>query len=391
MSKNLLQQDPPLDNRSGGNYLPRRLLLKRGGQLLGVATALGLAETLSGCGSNASADAAAAPDAGITLDQVTNARGTAKIIGWQFYHAPELDTANVKSQWGYIGGNEDTITKTAQPGAIDLVTMTNGYDDQLVAAKRVIPTNPALLSNWANINPTFRNWPEISRNGSVLSIPLQWSYGYMQWDARFTTEPKSLDDLFSPKLARKVGLPDDPYAVITTFARLLGYADPQKLKPNEFQKVVDTLNRFKSQLLTLHQYGEEPALLARGDIWVDLPCYASSFLDARKAGAKMETSLLGSWSYLDCCTVVRGADIPVALSFINNTLETGAQAALASKAWSFPVVDSALYGVPKELQFSSLDAILSKAPLQPGVPFDNNNGFVSFPEWIKAWERFKAL
>jgi ABC-type thiamine transport system substrate-binding protein len=105
----------------------------------------------------------------------------------------------------------------------------------------------------------------------------------------------------------------------------------------------------------------------------------------------METSLLGSWSYLDCCTVVRGADIPVALSFINNTLETGAQAAMASKAWSYPVVDSALYGVPKEIQFSSLDAILKEAPLQPGVPFDNKGGFASFPEWIKAWERFKAL
>ena len=379
-----------------GRPLSRRKFFAHSGQALGAVTAFGLVGSgLAACSSSGSGSGASAPtskpDAGVTLNEVNNAHGTVNVVGWPFYQVPQLNTSKVTSKWGYITLNEDTITKTSQPGAVDLVTMTNGYEDELIAAGRVIPTNPELLSNWSTINPAFRNWSQIRRQGEVYSVPLQWSYGYLEWNKRHTKEPTSLSDLFAPALAKKIGLPDDPYAVITTFGRMLGFPNMQHFTRAQFSKLTDTLNRFRPQVLTLHQYGEEPALLGSGDIWIDFPAYGASNHQADAAGAEMGTNLLGSWSYLDATTMIRGADLAPALSFMNHSLTTEAQAALAIKAVTFPVVDSALDAVPKALRYSSIDSILSKAPLTSGAPYSSAGGYVPFPEWVTAWERFKAL
>jgi spermidine/putrescine-binding protein len=374
----------------GGPAMDRRAFLGQSGRTLGALTALGGLGALAGCASG-SPNAGQAPDPGISLRKVQSARGTVNVLGWAYYEVPQANTTQVASHWGYLGKNEDTITKTAQPGAFDLLTILAGYDDELLAAGRVVPTNPALLSNWHNIDPAFRNSPTIRRNGEVYSVPFQWGYGYLEWDKRHTTKPTSLADLFSSKLTKKIGLPNDPYGVMTTFALLLGFNNPQRLRPDQFKHLTDTLNRFKPQVLTLHDYGAEPALLARGDIWIDFPAYGPSFLTARQGGAKTDFELFGSWSYVDCTIMVRGAKEVPALAYMNRTLLPEVQAAVVAKGAAFPVVDAAVSAVPNELQYSSVASVLHEAPLQPGVPVDGKDGYVPFQQWVAAWEQFQAL
>lgn len=370
--------------------MPRRAFLAQSGRMLGAVSALGGFGALAGC-SSGSSTSTKTPDAGITPQQVQNARGTVKVLGWAYYEVPQANTAKVTSHWGYLGKNEDTITKTAQPGAFDLLTILAGYDDELLAAGRVVPTNTALLSNWKNIDPAFRGSPTIRRDGEVYSVPFQWGYGYLEWDKRFTTKPTSLADLFSPRLTKKIGLPNDPYGVMTTFALLLGFNTPQQLKPDQFRHLTETLNRFKPQVLTLHDYGQETALLARGDIWIDFPAYGPSFLTARQGGSKTDFELFGSWSYVDCTIMVRGANEVPALAYMNRTLLPEVQSAVVTKGAAFPVVDAAVSAVPKELQYSSVASVLHEAPLQPGVPVDSKGGYVPFQQWVAAWEQFQAL
>lgn len=379
-----------------GVAVSRRTFLSNTCQALGVGALMGGAGgLLAACGGSTSTQPkgnSAAADSGVTLQDVKNAKGTVKVLGWQYYQVPQENTASVGSHWGYLGNNEGTITKTTQPGAFDLLTILAGYDPELLAAGRVIPTNPDLIPNWKNVDPVFRNSPTLRHNGQLYSLPFQWGYGYLEWDTRHTTRPTSLADLMSPKLRGRVGLPDDPYGTMTTFAVLLGFKTPQQLTRSEFNKLIATLDAFRPQVRVFHPYGEEPALLAAGDIYVDFPSYGPSFLTADKAGAKMEIEYFGSWSYVDCLIMVRGAThVPQALAFMNHCLEPSVQEAVVRQGAAFPVVDAAVSAVPPQLRYQSAAAVLAKAPLEPGVPVTGAHGYVPFSEWLTAWESYKAL
>jgi spermidine/putrescine-binding protein len=368
----------------------RRNLLANGARLAGALAVTGpAAGLLAACGSSSSTSAAtgsAAPSA----TSIGSASGTVKVLGWNYYEVPQFQTPKVKAKWGYLGTNEDTITKSQQTGTFDLTTITSAYEPQLRKAGRIQPIDLALIPNVKNLDPIFLNSPSIRSQGKVWGVPMEWGYGYVEYDTRQTTKPTSFADLMSPKLRKKIGIPDDPFALITTFAIFTGQPNPTQLTRSQFNQVMAALNKFKTQVLTVHQYGEEPALIARGDIAVDFPAYGPSFLTARHSGAKTEITLLGAWSYIDCWTLYEGANKALAYAYINETLTPPAQSACVTKGAAFPVVDAAIPAVPKELRYSHPAAVIRKAPIVQGPPADGTGGMVPFSDWIHAWEQFKA-
>ena len=371
----------------------RRDVLRRGGE---TALALGLAgpaaELLSACGGGggASATATSAAVKAPTPSEIANASGTLKVLGWSYYQVPEFQTAKVKAKWGYLGTNEETITKARQAGTFDLTTITSQYEPQLRKAQRIEPIVPSLIPNLGNVDPVFRDSQTTRFDGKTWGIPLQWGYGYLEYNAAEVSKPQSLDDLMAPKLRKKIGMPDDPFAVITTFAILTHQPQPTQLTKDQFNAVLDALNNFKSQILTIHQYGEEPAILARGDILVDFPAYGPSFLTASKGGVQMKITLLGAFSYMDCWSAYEGANLPLAYAYMNQSLRPEAQLACVTKGAAFPVVSAAKSAVPGPLQYQSAAAVIKEAPLVPGPPADASGGKVPFSEWITAWEQFKT-
>jgi spermidine/putrescine-binding protein len=371
----------------------RRQLLSRGARLAGSLAVFGsAAELLAACGGGGAAGGsggavrAAAP----SPQQIADAKGTVKVLGWNYYQVPQFQTSGVKAKWGYLGTNEDTITKSQQSGTFDLTTITSAYAPQLRKANRIQSIDMTRIPNLSNMDPIFRDSASIRADGQVWSVPMQWGYGYVEYDARQTRKPTSLDDLMSPQLHKKIGIPDDPFAMFTTFAIFAGKKRPTQLTQSDFKDVLALMDRFKSQILTVHQYGEEPAMIARGDIAVDFPAYGPSFLTARKSGAKAEITLLGAWSYVDCWTLYRDADAPVAYAYMNQSLTPAAQRACVAKGAAFPVVSSAIGAVPKELRYKSAADVIAKAPIVEGPPADSSGGLVPFSDWIKAWEQFKA-
>jgi putative spermidine/putrescine transport system substrate-binding protein len=367
----------------------RRMLLTRGARLAGgLAVAGPAASWLAACGggSSSTSSAPAAPSA----SEIGAAAGTVNVLGWSYYEVPQFETAKVKAKWGFLGTNEDTITKSQQAGTFDLTTITSAYEPQLRKASRIQPIDPARIPNIKNIDPVFINSSSIRFDGKVWGIPMEWGYGYVEYDTRQTTKPTSFADLMSPTLRKKIGIPDDPFAVITTFAYFTGQPRPTQLTQSQFKEVLAALNKFKPQILTIHQYGEEPAIIARGDMAVDFPAYGPSFLTARKSGAKTEITLLGAWSYIDCWTLYKGANEPLAYAYVNESLTPAAQRACVTKGAAFPVVNAAIGAVPKELRYTKPADVIRKAPIVPGPPADSSGGVVPFSEWIHAWEQFKA-
>jgi len=376
--------------------LNRRTLLRRGVRAAGALAVAGpAAQLLIGCGEEdegaGSAGGNAAPSAPeLTREQVAAATGTVKVLGWEWYEVPELESADVKARWGYLAANEDTITKTKQRGTYDLTTIVAAYQPQLRKVDRIRPFTAAALENFDGIDAVFRDARSIRDGDSVYGVPFQWGYGYLMWDERQTSQPKTLDDLRSPKLRKKVGIPDDPFAVITTFAILTGKKTPTQLTQAEFDDVMKTLAAFRPQLLTIHPYGEEPALMARGDMAVDFPAYGPAFLTAREGGAKTKIGLLGAFSYLDCMTLIDGANVPLAHRYTDQSLTVEAQRAVVKKGAAFPVLQEATDVIPEELRYTSATEIIEQAPLVPGVPADEAGGKVPFTAWVSAWEEFKS-
>ena len=323
---------------------------------------------------------------------VASATGTFNMLGSQTYETPESYPKALDVHWAYNTTNEEILTKTTQPGTFDAVIIYQGEIDQLRKLDRIEPIDTALLANWDQVAPLFRDAQVIRRDGQLFAVPFHWGYGYLEYNADLTPEPKSLDELMSPKLTKKIGLPDDPYAVITTFALFAGIQNANNLTRDQFAKTIALMKSFRPQVLTIHAYGDETALFARKDIWVGFPEYSDSFVQARKAGAtNIQTAMLAAWSYVDCFMVLKAAEHPAAAyRFIDSSLGVDSQKLSTAHSLAFPVNDAAISALPKELQYASSETVLKAAPLMPGVTVEEGGADVPFQQWVQAWEEFKA-
>ncbi len=355
-----------------------------------------LSAILAACGGGEKGGGGGSPTAGstgpgITAAQIQNASGTVKVLGWEWYKVPESNPPGLTVKWGYLSANEDTITKTQQPGTFDLLTIFQGEIDQLLAVDRIVPIDVTLIPNFTAMNSMFQNTDVIRRDGQVYAVPFQWGYAYVTYDSRQTSAPTSLDDLMSPSLKKKIGVPDDPYAVITTFAKLTGFDNANRLTPDQFQQVLNTMHAFKPQLRTIYTYGEAPQLLGRQDIAIAFPEFGPTVLDATKAGADAHMQLLAAWSYVDCLMIVKStANLAGDYGWINQAIGEQSEAAVSANGLAFPVVDAAVTALPKSLQYTTPTDILNEAPLQPGPPIDSSQGFVPFQDWLSAWNDYKS-
>jgi len=330
--------------------------------------------------------------AGLTLAEVQAASGPVNILGAQTYETPASWPKDLQVHWAYNTTNEEILTKTTQPGTFDAVIIYQGEIDQLRKLDRLVPVQTDLLEDWKLVAPLFRDASVIRRDGQVFAVPFHWGYGYLEYNSAKTSAPRSLQDLMSPKLTKKIGLPNDPYAVITTFALFAGYQNANNLTRDQFNATIKLLKSFRPQVLTIHNYGDEPALFARGDIWVGFPEYSDSIVLCHKAGATaVKSTMLAAWSYVDCLMVLKAAEhVPAAYKFINSCLSTASQELTTAHSLAFPVNDAAISALPKELQYTSSEAVLKNAPLMPGVTVETGGPDVPFQEWVQAWEEFKA-
>ena len=328
----------------------------------------------------------------LTTEEVLSASGELNVLGSQPYEVRSTWPEDLDVTWAYNTTNEDILVKTTQAGTFDMVIIYQGMIDQLRKLDRIEPIDVSALPNWEMVAPMFRDADVIRRDGEIYAVPLHWGYGYLSYNADHVDAPTSFDDLMAPELTRKIGVPDDPYAVITTFAIFAGAENPNELTQEEFDAAIALLNEFKPQILTIHNYGDEIALFARGDIWVGFPEYSNSLALAREAGAtNLQITQLAAWSYIDCMMVLKDApNKAAAYKFINNALNAESQRASTLNSLAFPVNDAAIDAISPELRYESSAQALEGAPMLPGVTVETGTGVVPFQDWVQAWIEFKA-
>jgi spermidine/putrescine-binding protein len=369
----------------------RRFLRNVGVAGLGFTAVPGL---VAACGGS-TGSGAPPTTARVTLNDVLHAKGTVKILGSAGYQVAANNPPGLASQWGYNTTNEQIITKTQIPGTFDFVIIYQGEIDQLLELNRIQPVDISLIPSWKDMDPYFQSNALIRRNGHVYEVPYHWGYGYCEYNASHVPPPRSFNDLMSPALRKKIALPDDPYAVITTFAIILGVLKPpyqtNNLTQSQLNTVMTALGKLKSQVVTIIQYGQEPPLFGRQDILVALPMYSNSIVQSHKAGANVSFTRLGSFTYVDGFQILNPDNyLAGTYAYINHALTSEAQIASTKFSQALPVNNAAISVLPQQLQYTSVKQIFAEAPLMPGVTVKTNTQYVPFSGWLNAWEQYKA-
>jgi putative spermidine/putrescine transport system substrate-binding protein/spermidine/putrescine transport system substrate-binding protein len=337
----------------------------------------------------------------LSLDNIQNATGTVKVLVWEGYENPDafgpLD--NIDIQAAYLAANEDTITKTEPKGAFDLVTIYQGMVDPLLAVDRIQPIDTSLLPNFDNLYPFFRETDAIRRDGNLYGVPYTWGTMMVLYDASQMGAPQSFRDLMDPALQGRIGMPDDAYATITTFARYAGFEDANNLTRAQLDEVMALLREFKPQLLSIApNYGELPAMYQRGEIVASVPDWPPTAVSAQDAGVQVESTIVqeGAFSFLDSWMLVTDAENPAgAYAVMNQAISTEAQAVMGNNTWLGVVNPDAVADIGDNLaeawRYEQIDDTFARAPLYPGAPVESSGDVTTLQDWLAAWEEFKAL
>ena len=207
--------------------------------------------------------------------------------------------------------NDDTITKTTNPGDFDLMTIFQGQLNALVKLNRIQPIDTSLLAHFDDLFPFFRQDEAFRRNGHVYAVPIAWGPILVCYDEEKTDKPESYEDLMRPELKGKIAMVDDAYAGISTFARWAGYQEANRLTPRQLDECIRLAARLKPQLLAIApSYGENPChVQARRDRGLHRRHHEHRGARPRRRPDKVSATVPreGGISYVDCWEVVTGA------------------------------------------------------------------------------------
>lgn len=330
----------------------------------------------------------------------SHAATAVNVLVWEGYENPEAfkSLPDITLNAAYLAANEDTITKTGAAGTFDLMTIYQGMIDPLRKVNRIEPIDEAKLPNLANLFPVFAEMEAFRRDGQRFAVPYTWGTMMTLYDSEKTSEPKSFADLMSPALKGKIGMPDDAYAVITTFARYAGIQDANTLTKAQLDQVMELLRKFKPQILSIApSYGELPAMYQRGEILVSVPDWTPTVVGANKGGRKISSTVVaeGAFSFVDCWMRVVGAEhVDEAYKVMNHAIGEEAQQVIAVSTGLGIVNQKAVAKLPPEISapwsYNEVDKIFARAPLYGGAPVEAVGDITTYQDWIAAWTDFKA-
>jgi spermidine/putrescine transport system substrate-binding protein len=386
--------------------LDRRELLKRGL----VAVSIGAVPSfLAGCGGGGDGEEAATATA--TQAQgtptVPPASGTIDFLSWEGYDIPDATKAwrkenGVEFKATYIGNHDDIQAKIAAGGgSYDLITYYQGYKPLYAELGILQPIDINKIPNIENEFPYFQSavgnfW--IDPDGTWTGVPWTWGSIGITWDdAKLPGGLKSWYDLLDPTLENKIGLPDDPVGSFTLAAHVLGY-DPATVTQEQKQKIVDLLTRIVKQARSVApSFGDMTTQLVNGDIvacWQGWAAMNSFAADAGTTTVKTIVPEEGSFSFCDLYAIPTTTDnADTVYSYLNNVLDPEVNAAAAEFLVAGVTVEGAVDFLDKTTKslypYDDLEGLLERAPFYNNPPVESDE-FVTYQEWIDAWQEVKA-
>jgi spermidine/putrescine transport system substrate-binding protein len=255
------------------------------------------------------------------------AAGEIKVLNWQGYGTDEkwatdlfTQKTGVKVVHDYFNSEQEMLTKLrTSPGTYDVVLMNNIFVPEAVKDGLVQPIDTAKIANFADLTPSLRDSERFVHDGKPYAVSWVWGLTSFAINTdRIKERPDSLEALWDPKHAGKVGWRDDALESV----QLAALATGQDMnKPADMAKVKEKLKALKPQIKTFWSSEDEwNKYMAAGDY--DLATYWSGSAARSKKAMKLPVEFVvpkeGAIGWYDGLTVAANApNADGALAFID--------------------------------------------------------------------------
>jgi spermidine/putrescine transport system substrate-binding protein len=191
------------------------------------------------------------------------ASGELHVLNWQGYGTDEawalqiFEGRNaVKVVHDYFNSEQEMLTKLrTNPGVYDVVLINSSYTQQAAKEGLIQPIDTSQITNFKDLAPKLRDSDYLNTGGKTFGISWVWGVTSIAYSTEaIKTKPDSIEELWNPAHAGRVGWRDDPEEAVQFAAIALGQ-DPNN--PSNLDAIKQKLLALKPQLKTLWSSEDE--------------------------------------------------------------------------------------------------------------------------------------
>ena len=227
------------------------------------------------------------------------ATGKLNFANWASYIDPDHESLKLFTQATGISVNYqevieddnsffakiDPLIRSGQYTGYDLMVITDGFEfTNLVELQEAIPLDRGMLPNFQRYAVSkFRQ--ETFDPGNLYSVP--WASGItgIAWNTKYVKEPvTSIDILWDPKYAGKIGMMQDPQE-LANFGLFKAGINPDTSTLADWNKAATVLQQQRNSNLVRAYYDQSYLdALSKGDIWITMAWSGDIFQQNQSAG-----------------------------------------------------------------------------------------------------------
>ncbi|MEQ8665500.1 MAG: extracellular solute-binding protein [Rhodospirillales bacterium] len=186
-----------------------------------------------------------------------------RVLNWQGYGTDEAwalemfkERTGINVVHDYFNSEQEMLTKLrTNPGAYDVVLINSAYTGQAAKEGLIQAIDTGNMKNVADLSPGMRNDPKLVIDGKTYGVAWVWGVTSFAVDTTdFAEKPASIEVLWDPKYAGRVGWRDDAVEAVQ-FAAIATGQDINN--PSDFNAIREKLRALKPQIRTFWSSEDE--------------------------------------------------------------------------------------------------------------------------------------
>ena len=247
---------------------------------------------------------------------VVHAAGELRVLNWQGYGTDEEWAVKIfEERTGFkvvhdnFNSEQEMLTRLrTSPGAYDVVLINSAFTCNAAREGLIQPIDSNLIGNFGDLSSNMRDSPTLNCDGEVHGVAWVWGVSSFAYNTeKITPRPDSIEILWDPAVAGRVGWRDDSVEAVSFAAIALGQ-DPND--PSDLDAVRDKLLALKTQIRTFWSSEDEWNKHLAGDQF-DVATYWSGSASRSKTAFGLPVEFVipkeGAIGWLDGLSVATGA------------------------------------------------------------------------------------
>ncbi len=202
------------------------------------------------------AGSALAPDAFAQAKEI-------RVLNWQGYGTDEKwatdqfeQKTGIKVVHDYFNSEQEMLTKLrTSPGTYDVVLFNNTFVMEAVNAGLLQPIDTSKIPHFADLTPSLRDSDRFVKDGKHYAVAWVWGVTSIAYSTeKFPGAPQSMDAIWDPANAGKVGWRDDAVESVQFGALATGQ---DMNAPTDMEKIKQKLEALKPQIKTFWSSEDE--------------------------------------------------------------------------------------------------------------------------------------